>query len=105
VTLLLLKLLGSLLVWGGIALRLGRVIGSKRFWLSQWVGNSFWAVWWAAQGRPGWAAYAGFAAAGGWWMWRHSNDDDDRWRRLLAWGRSKLPRPVIVRLRPALEGR
>jgi hypothetical protein len=105
VTLLLLNLLALLLVVGGAALRVAHVIGWKRFWLTQWVGQLFGAVAGAAQGRPGWAAYCGLAAAGAWWMWRHSNDDDDRWRRLLAWGRSKLPRPVIVRLRPALEGR
>jgi hypothetical protein len=50
-TLLLLNLLAGLLVWGGTALRVGRVIGSKRFWLTQWVGNLFWAVGYAAQGR------------------------------------------------------
>jgi len=105
-TLTLLNLLASLLVSGGVALYVGRVIGSKRFWLMQWVGNVFWAVGDAAQARPGWAAYHGLAAAAGWWLWRHSNDDDDdRWRRLLAWGRSKIPRPTVVRLRPALEGR
>jgi hypothetical protein len=102
----LLYLAGSVCVWGGLVLRVAGVIGTRRYWLIYFVGETFWAVRSAALGDVGFACFFGAAAVGGYIAWRNSDDDDDdRWRRLLAWGRSKIPRPTVVRLRPALEER
>jgi hypothetical protein len=102
----LLLLAGGLLIGGGVALRVAGLVGVRRHWLVIFVGEVFWTVQQAAYGSLVGTCFSGAAATLVWFLWRHSDDDDDdRWRRLLAWGRSKLPRPVIVRLRPALEGR
>lgn len=101
----LLFLAGEACVWGGLVLRVAGVIGARRYWLLYFVGEVFWTLRQALLGNVGFACFFGAAAVGGYIAWRNSDDDDDRWRRLLAWGRSKIPKPTVVRLRPVLEDR